>query len=117
MTSTVNGIGTSLSGERGLTNEEFNEWSEHFPFIPGVIKNHYRIATESFVILFPIIPLKTFVFYYTKSGFMQNQYRIIYYPAGEGKVYWKHVKKSWSFYIFPTLMAILMIYLLISHFI
>jgi len=110
MTSTVNGIGTHLSGERKLTDEEFNKWSENFPYNPNITKDDYRIATESFVILLiPIIPLKTFVYYYIKRGF-QSHYRIIFHPAGEGKIYWEHVKKGWVFYIAPILIAILVFY-------
>lgn len=115
MTSTINGVGTRLSAERNLTDEEIKKWSPHFPFNPHRDVHQYRIATESFVFLFiPLIPLKTFVFYYMNQGFMNSRYAIIYYPAGEGKVYWEHVKKSWQFYIAPVLITIIVIWSIIS---
>ena len=117
MTGTINGIGTHLSGERKLTDKEFKKWSKHFPYNPYVKKEDYRIATESFVIFFiPIIPLRTFVYYYLRKGIMHSRYRIIYYPAGKGKVYWDHVGESWVFYIGPTILVFLMFYFLLSVF-
>lgn len=107
MTTTVNGIGTALCGQRRLTDEELKQWSKHFPYIPHVDMRNFQIATEAFVFIFiPIIPLKTFVFYYTESGFMNSKYRILYYPAGEDRVYWPHVKTSFSFYILPALIVL-----------
>lgn len=111
MTYTLNGIGTGIRGTRQLTDAEFKEWSEHFPYATHLTKQHYFIGTEAFVVLFvPIIPLKTFVFYYIDG----KRYRIVYYPAGEGKVYWEHVKGSPSFYagfILAILFVIFIVFL------
>ena len=72
---------------------------------------NYKIATESFVFLFlPLFPLKTFVYADLNSG----GYIPLFYPKGEGKVYWEHVKSSWSFYIAPAIVIILLIYYLFS---
>jgi hypothetical protein len=107
MTSTVNGIGTHLSGNRPLTEEELVKWSRHLPIRPYYTHPEFRIATESFVLVFvPIIPLRTYVFHYGDKKLMSSQYIIDYYPAGKGNVYWEHVKNSWVFYL-PLLIIFL----------
>ncbi|TAL47887.1 hypothetical protein EPN87_01930 [archaeon] len=113
MTYTMNGIGTHLSGERKLTDEEYRKWAKDIPHVPGVTKDNLRIATESLVIGFlPVIPLKTFVYYYTQKSFWHGtKYLPLYYPAGKGKVYWEHVKKSIVFYLSPFLVPAIIIFL------
>ena len=102
MTHTVNGIGTHLSGSEELTEEEFNEWGEKLPYIHGLTKSQLRIATKSFVIIFlPIIPLETVVYY-----LLGDKYIEVFYPAGKGKVYWKHVSNNFIFYLAPLLLLI-----------
>jgi hypothetical protein len=113
MTHTVNGIGTHLSGERLLTDEEIKEWAEQIPYNPRRTLRDYRIATESFVVVFlPIIPLRTFVFHYTG----QDQYVIDFFPTGKESVYWKHVKSSPGFYILPILIVLFTLYSIFSSF-
>jgi hypothetical protein len=113
MTGTVNGIGTHLSGVRDLTDEEIKKWAEKIPYIPNVRVQDYKIATESFVLLFlPIIPIKTYIFYYLDKGLINSQYRIVYYPSGEETVYWEHVKKSPIFYISPAIILIIILWLI-----
>lgn len=112
MTNTVNGIGTYLSGERNITDEELIHWSENLPIKPYTPSPQFYMATKSFVILFlPLIPIKTFVYYYTGR---ESQYIICHYPAGEGKIYWKHVMETYSFYVFPAIVTLLLINSLIS---
>lgn len=110
MTSTINGIGTHLSGGRELTEEEYKLWGEKLPFIPGLNKKYLRIATKSFVVLFlPLIPLETIIYYYTDN----SHYREIFYPAGKDKVYWSFVFNSPLFYTAYFLLLILLIWALI----
>lgn len=120
MTFTLNGIGTSLEGERWLTAEEYIALSKHKDFEKIVIglRNtpelgietekdilRFKIATKSFSILFPIIPLETFIYYYPKTKWYENdnKYIPLFYTKGKGKVDWQHVKNSWSFYVFPLI--------------
>ena len=114
MTYTINGVGTQICGRRELTKEEIEKWSENLPYRPHVTVNDYYIGTEAFVFFFiPIIPLKTFVHYYqSQKKFLgsETHYLICYYPAGEDKVYWEHVKSSFSFYIAPIGILILLIW-------
>jgi len=115
MTSTVNGIGTHLSGERKITNDELLRWSEFLPIKPYTPHPQFYIATESFVFLFlPLFPIKTFVYFYVEKQAFENKYIISYYPAGEGKIYWEHVKNSYVFYIVPAIVFALFINYLIG---
>ncbi|KAB2942391.1 MAG: hypothetical protein MPEBLZ_04466 [Candidatus Methanoperedens nitroreducens] len=114
MTYNVNGIGTNLSGERKITVEELVRWSEYLPIKPYTRHPEFYIATESFVVLFlPIIPIETFVHYYPEeeSG---HKYIISYYPVGEGKIYWEHIKSSYVFYIVPAIISTLLVNYLIG---
>ncbi len=105
MTSTVNGIGTHLSGSRELTEEELNEWGEKLPYIHGLTRNQLKIATKSFVLLFlPVIPLETVIYYC-----LGDKYIEAFYPAGKDKVYWKHVFNHPLFYVAPFLLLIIVI--------
>lgn len=107
MTSTVNGCGTALCGERPLNAEELVQWSEKLPYHPGLSAKDYRIATESIVFfLLPVFPLRTIVYYYTEKSLMKGKYVVVYAPAGEDGVYWEHVKKSSIFYILPALIIL-----------
>ncbi len=113
MPKTFNGIGTSVCGERKLTKEEIGAWKKHFPYLPDHTSSDYLIGTESIVALFPFLPIKTHVYYYLKQdlrpvGVSSSQYQILYYPAGEGKIYWKHVKSSLEFYEFPIFITVLL---------
>ena len=118
MTFTFNGIGTTLSGDRWLNGEEYLALARHKDFkkvTQGLMNTpelkietkedlfRFRIATKSFSVLFiPIIPLETFIYYYPKVKWYQNnKYIPLFYTRGNGKVDWKHVKKSWSFYVLP----------------
>jgi hypothetical protein len=111
MTSTVNGIGTHLSGQRQLTPQEVKKWGEKIPYIPGLKQSQLYIATKSFVLLFlPIIPLETVVYYYLSSGWNETTYRQVFYPAGEGSVYWEHVKNSWVFWLTPAIILLIILF-------
>lgn len=112
MTGSVNGIGTGLCGDRPITDDELNKWSQHLPIQPYKPHPQFHIATEAFIVLFiPIIPLRTYVLFYEKQGAMNSEYRICYFPGGKEKVYWAHVKESWSFYIAPILLAIILFWI------
>ena len=116
MTHTINGIGTRICGERPLTKEEIDKWSENFPFVPGQSLSNYYIGTESLVIIFPILPLKTYIFCYTQKGFTRSTYQIVYYPpSGKAEIYWPHVKSSASFYVFPVILILAFIWMLIPR--
>lgn len=105
MTSTVNGIGTHLSGSRELSDEEFNQWSEQMPYIHGLTKENLRIATKSFVFFFlPVIPFETVVYYH-----LGDKYLEVFYPAGKDGVYWKHVFNHPVFYVIPFLIILCLI--------
>lgn len=107
MTYTLNGIGTHLCGERNLKNDEKEKWAENLPYSPSRTIHDYKIATESFVILFlPLIPFKSFVFHHT-SG---DRYIIDFYPTGKESVYWEHVKKAPVFYAAPLIILILIVW-------
>ena len=81
MTHTINGIGTSLSGERAITQNELNAWWGNLPIKPYAAVPQFHIATESFVFFFiPIFPIKTFVYFY--NG---DKYYTCFYPSGERK--------------------------------
>jgi len=117
MPHTINGIGTSICGERKLTQEEIYAWAKYFPQIPDRTISQYLIGTESVVCLLPLLPLKTYVFCYTDKQFSSNKYQILFYPGGEGHVYWKHVKSSVIFYSVPITISIYVIwYLLLPSF-
>lgn len=122
MTFTINGIGTTLSGDRWLNGEEYNTLMRQKSFqrvVKNLIKNkdynietqddlfRFRIATKSFSILFiPIIPLETFIYYCPKVKWHEDsKYVPLYYTHEKGKVDWQHVKGSWSFYIGPVIVA------------
>jgi hypothetical protein len=129
MTFTINGIGTILSGDRWLSGEEYHTLAQHKDF-QTVIKNltkdedlkietqddlfRFRIATKSFAVLFiPLIPIETFIYYYPKVKWHENQkYIPLFYTKGKGKVDWDHVKKSWSFYIAPVLVLGIILHIL-----
>jgi hypothetical protein len=113
MPHTINGIGTAICGERKLTQEEFDRWIKYFTYVPNHTISEYRIGTESVVILLPLLPLKTYVFCYTDKQGSSKNYQIIYYPGGEGKIYWEHVKSSIIFYAFPVTMGIYVIWYLL----
>ncbi len=115
MTSTVNGIGTHLCGVRLLKKEEADSWAENFPYMPNRSIYDYYIGTEAFVFFFiPIMPLKTYVFYYIKS--QEGAWQVIYYPpSGKEDIYWEHVKTSLSFYIFPVILISWIIWAIISN--
>lgn len=107
---TINGIGTHLSGERQLTREEFDEWKFNFPFIENAVFENYRIATESLVFLYiPIIPFKTLVYYNVSDGILEKEYIPLFKPNGD-KIYWKHVEDSFTFYLFPLIVACYLVY-------
>ena len=115
MTGTVNGIGTHLSGERNLTESEIKKWAHHLPYNRFVKVHDYKIATESFVILWlPLIPLKTEVYYVLNDGVMNKRYQVVFYPTGEESVYWDHVKNSPIFYILPIGVVILILWAIVS---
>lgn len=110
------GIGTNLSAEREITNEELVRWSEYLPIKPYTPTHKFYIATESFVFLFfPIFPIKTFVYYYIEDAWWKDEkkYIICYYPVGEGEIYWEHVKNSTVFYIIPAIISALALKILI----
>jgi len=110
MTFTINGIGTRLCGARRIKKEEAEKWADNFPYSLNRTIYDYMVATEAFVFLFiPILPLRTYVYYYTETG-AQNGYRIIYCPPhGKEAIYWNHVKSSLSFFIAPTLLLLLIL--------
>lgn len=111
MTHTINGIGTHLSGARAITQKELNAWWSSLPIKPYAAIPQFYIATESFVFFFiPIFPIKTFVHFY--NG---DKYYTCFYPSGEGKIYWSHVKETYSFYIFPAIVTILFLNYLLSN--
>jgi len=111
---TLNAIGTAICGERKLTKEEIDMWKKYFPDIPENPISGYRIGTESVIIILPLLPLKTYIFRYTeKQGLSNHEYQILHYPAGEGKIYWEHVKSSVIFYAFPFTIAIYVIWYLL----
>ena len=109
MTSTINGIGTHLSGGRKITAEELVRWSEHLPIKPYVSHPEFYIATESFVLLFlPLFPIKTFVYYNIENSVWSgDKYIICYHPSGENQIYWGHVKDSYVFYVMPAIITAL----------
>lgn len=108
MTGTVNSIGTQLSGKRSLSEEEIKKWEEFLPYSPNVKLHDYKICTKAFVIFFlPLIPLETIVYYDLPRKF----YKICYYPAGEKKVYWEHIREEPMFYIGPIIIFLIIIYL------
>ena len=118
MTYTLNGVGTRICGERLLTKEEIDAWSKNFPFLPGQSPSNFFIGTESLVFGFPILPLKTYIYCYTKKGFFtRSAYQIVYYPpSGKPEIYWPHVKSSLIFYVFPVLLIIIGISFFIPFF-
>lgn len=110
MTESINGIGTQLIGARALTKGESNRWLKEIRYHPHITVQNYLIATEAFCIIFPIFPIKTFVFHYVTK----DKYCIDYFPAGEDNVYWAHVKNSFEFYILPAGLVLLGLYFLIT---
>ena len=127
MTFTLNGVGTTLSGDRWLTIQELNELIQHEDFkeVIQVLKENedldikeqedlfrFKIATKSFSIFFlPIIPLETFIYYCPKTKWYDgDKYIPLFYTKGEGKVDWNHVKHSWSFYLFPILIFLIILF-------
>jgi len=115
MTFQFNGIGTGLYGDRWLTKSDYQALSKNKDFLEVLkaLKHHkeldiktdqdlfrFRIATKAFsLIWFPIIPLETFIYYSPKVKWYENEkYLPLFFPNGEHRVDWNHVKKSWSFY-------------------
>lgn len=110
MTTTVNGFGTCLAGKKYLTPDEvgelltipeFQKVIGQLPIETDADLLNFAIATESLcAVWLPFIPLQTFIFYEPRTKWYQSDgYIPLFYPAGEGKVDWSHVKSSWSFYI------------------
>jgi hypothetical protein len=97
MTSSIYGTGTRLCGKRKLKNEEIAKWLREIPLNPCVSIYDYYIATEVISILWvPIIPLETYVFYYSigEGGFMDQgptEWVKVYHPDSKSGIYWKHV--------------------------
>lgn len=94
--SIIYGTGTRLCGKRKLKDKEIDMWLREIPPNPHVSVDDYYIATEVFSILWvPILPLETYVFYYTIGGDILYQgpteWVSVYYPNGKHGIYWKHV--------------------------
>ena len=87
-------------GARAITGEELTKWSAH---LPNPSHHRFLIGTDAIIACFvPLFPIKTFVYYEIDSNVMSTRFAPCFYPAGEGKVYWQHVKGRWEFYLFPA---------------
>ena len=116
MPSTFNGFGSFICGERKLTKDEINAWITQFPHVPKHTSSDFYIGTESIGCVILGIPRKTYVYCYDHP-FIHRQYQILFYPAGEGKVYWKHILSCLEFYQVPIFLIVLIIwYLFFSKF-
>ena len=105
MTFTFNGIGTRISGGRKLTPKEKRDWHKQLPNSPEFRNVDFLIGTESLVVFYlPVYPIRSYVYCYVESKWYQSEkYFELFNPAGKG-IYWPHVKKSWSFYVWPAIL-------------
>ncbi len=118
MTFTFNGIGTSLFGDRWINeiefysiskNKDFKEIISSLPIETEEDLYRFRIATKSFCIFFiPIIPLETFIYYSPKVKWYESEkYIPLFHTTGKKGVDWSHVKSSWSFYLLPIIILVI----------
>lgn len=113
----INGIGTRLSGKRIIDRDElmYSYLCNELNLDINSGLPDFFIATKSFVLFYiPVIPLETIIYYDIETEWYQdNQYVECCYPAGKNKVLWSHVKSSYSFYLFITIMFIYCVWLFI----